>query len=402
MSPRVSLSAVAGPLEGRTWTFEAHDTFLFGRSPDCHAGLPESDDTASRHHFLLEVNPPAARVRDLGSLNGTWVNGVRHGGRAAGETPEEAARRSFPEVDLRHGDEVRVGTSRFRVDVVGADTADTAPPEGAVSVPGYELGRLLGRGGMGAVYLARRHGDATTVALKVLMAQAAVETATREAFLREVDVTRALHHPAIVRLHDHGAAGGTFFFAMEYCAGGSVQAAMLKQGAPWPLGTVAPLALAALDGLAHAHERGFVHRDLKPENLLLSGAGLKISDFGLAKSFQQAGLSGMTATGTAAGTLSFMPREQLTSYRHVRPASDVWSMAATLYFMLTRQLARDFRPGVDPLQVILKGGTVPLRARDPRLPAPLAAVIDRALDDDVNVRHATAGELREDILRVLP
>ena len=117
-----------------------------------------------------------------------------------------------------------------------------------------------------------------------------------------------------------------------------------------------------------------MHRDLKPENLLLGGEDgqVKIADFGLAKSFGQAGFSGLTATGAVAGTLYFMPREQLTSFRVVQPASDVWSMGATLYFLLTRQFARDFRPGQDPLPVILGGGVVPIRARDPRMPEPLA------------------------------
>src|SRR4029450_10715290 len=81
MPGRVCLAVVAGPIQGRQFAFEAHDTFLFGRSPDCHAQLAEADGTASRHHFLLEVNPPAARLRDLGSLNGTYVNGTKYGGR---------------------------------------------------------------------------------------------------------------------------------------------------------------------------------------------------------------------------------------------------------------------------------------------------------------------------------
>jgi serine/threonine protein kinase len=92
-----------------------------------------------------------------------------------------------------------------------------------------------------------------------------------------------------------------------------------------------------------------------------------------------------------------MPREQLTSFRVVRPVSDVWSMAATLYFLLTRQYARDFRPGQDPLPVILGGGVVPLRARDPRIPDGVARVVDRALSDDTEVRYPTAAEFREDL-----
>src|SRR5260221_13412870 len=80
MPARVCLDVVAGPIQGKHFEFDGHDTFLFGRSPDCHAELSADDSTASRHHFLLEVNPPAARLRDLGSLNGTYVNGQKYGG----------------------------------------------------------------------------------------------------------------------------------------------------------------------------------------------------------------------------------------------------------------------------------------------------------------------------------
>jgi serine/threonine protein kinase len=271
-------------------------------------------------------------------------------------------------------------------------------------VAGYDVLRLLGKGGMGAVYLARRRTDGLSVALKVLLAQVVVDEQAREGFRREIEVTRALRHPNIVELFDHGSSGNGFYFAMEYCAGGTAYHLVARRQGPLPLALAGRIALQALDGLAHAHDQGFVHRDLKPENLLITDAQasmVKITDFGLAKSFQQAGLSGMTATGAAAGTLSFMPKEQLTSFRLVKPVSDVWSMAASIYFLLTRQFARDFKSGVDPLQVILRGGVVPLRVRDPRIPAPVAEVIDRALEDDVRVRYASAIEFRDALARVL-
>lgn len=420
MPGRVTLKVTAGPLAGRTFAYDRHDTFLFGRSPDCHAELSADDTTASRHHFLLEVNPPQARLRDLGSLNGTHVNGVKHGGRGREESPEQAARRKLPEVDLRDGDHIRVGATVFEVSIEGhrstapADApGDEAPLESVLSqrphtapvdVPGYQVGRLIGRGGMGAVYLAKRAGDGTTVALKVMLAQADVDEAAREAFQREIEVTRSLRHPRIVSLIDHGSTESTFYFAMEYCAGGSVADLQRKHPGGIPLPLSLRIALEALEGLAFAHEQGFVHRDLKPENLLLAdaaGAGAKVTDFGLAKSFQQAGLSGMTATGAVAGTLYFMPREQLTHFRVLKPVSDVWSMGATLYHMLTGTYPREFRPGEDPLPVILRGGVVPIRARDPRLPEAVAAVIDRSVVDAVSERYQTAGELRTALSRAM-
>jgi len=420
MAARVTLKATAGPLAGRVFSYDRHDTFLFGRSPDCHAELAASDTTASRHHFLLEVNPPNARLRDLGSLNGTHVNGQKHGGRGRQESPEEAARRKLPEVDLHDGDHIRVGATVFEVAIEGRRS--TAPaelpgedgsglesllgvrPAVPVEIPGYAVGKMIGRGGMGAVYLAKRAEDGATVALKVMLAQADVDEASRENFRREIEVTRSLRHPRIVSLIDHGSTQSTFYFAMEYCAGGSVADLQHRQPGGLPLTLSVRIALEALEGLAYAHEQGFVHRDLKPENLLLAdhtGGAAKVTDFGLAKSFQQAGLSGMTATGAVAGTLYFMPREQLTQFRLLKPVSDVWSMGATLYHMLTGGYPREFRPGEDPLPVILRGGVIPIRARDPRLPEAVAAVVDRSVLDAVTERYQTAGEFRAALARAV-
>jgi serine/threonine protein kinase len=413
MPGRVCLAVVAGPIQGRQFAFEDHDTFLFGRSPDCHAQLAEADTTASRHHFLLEVNPPAVRLRDLGSLNGTYVNGTKYGGRGT-MTLEKAREQRWPEVDLRDGDGIRVGTTVFEVHVEGTESdtapraddepADTpaplAPPTG---LPGFEIGPLLGSGGMGSVYKATRKVDGAVVALKLMRPGVVVDTKSRETFAREIEVTASLRHPNVVALYGHGLEGDTFYFALEYCPGGSLAAALLKRDGPLEVETAVRVTLQALDGLGYAHEQGFVHRDIKPENILLSDAEMgtaKLADFGLAKSFELAGLSGMTATGVVAGTLYFMPREQITHFRQLRPASDVWAMGATLYHMLTLRYPRDFLPGVDPLHVILSGGTLPLRQRDPWLPEGLAGVVDRAVTDDLAHRYASAMEFRDALRRV--
>jgi serine/threonine protein kinase len=414
MPGRVSLAVVSGPIQGRQFAFEDHDTFLFGRSPDCHAQLAESDTTASRHHFLLEVNPPAARLRDLGSLNGTYVNGTKYGGRGT-LSLEKAQQQRWPEVDLRDGDGIRVGTTVFEVHVEGGTEMDTGPrsedeeeprpPRAApAAIAGYEVGPLLGRGGMGSVYMAKRKADGRVVALKLMQPGVVVDGHSREAFAREVEVTASLRHPNVVALYDHGLEGDTFYFALEYCAGGSLAAMLLKRDDPLEVETALRITFDALEGLSYAHGQGFVHRDIKPENILLAEAAAataKLADFGLAKSFEMAGLSGMTATGMVAGTLYFMPREQITHFRLLRPASDVWSMGATLYHMLTLRYPRDFLPGVDPLHVILSGGTLPLRQRDPWLPARLAEVVDRAVADDLGQRYETAGDFRDALRRVV-
>jgi serine/threonine protein kinase len=409
MPPRVRLEVVSGPIAGRQFVFDAHDTLLFGRASDCHARLAEQDGKASRHHFLLEVNPPAARVRDLGSLNGTWVNGTRYGGRGV-LTPEQAARQAWPQVDVADGDTIRVGSTVFAVRVEGAHE-DTGPlqqllgaaPAAVRGLAGYDLGPLLGKGGMGAVYRAQRRSDGAVVAIKLLRPEVVVEPFAREVFLREVAVTARLRHPNVVELLDHGSEGDSFYFVLEYCAGGSLSAALLRRDDPLPLDTAVRLTRQVLDGLSAAHAEGFVHRDIKPENVLLAGDEMttaKLGDFGLAKSFEQAGLSGLTATGAVGGTLYFMPREQITHFRELRPASDVWSTGATLYHMLTLSYPRDFVPGADPLQVILQGGTIPIQKREASVPAPLAEVIDRAVDDDLGRRYGSAAEFRDALAAV--
>jgi serine/threonine protein kinase len=315
-------------------------------------------------------------------------------------------------VDLRDGDEVRVGATVIRVEVAGSPpavgglTGDSSPLAALVAAqdaaedaaPGqtmgpYEIERLLGKGGMGAVYLARRGMGGPQVALKVMLPRMVVDEAAQDIFIREIEVTRALRHPNVVELLDFGRHEGRFYFALEYCPGGSVEALRGRHGGRVPLGAALRIAVDALEGLAAAHEAGFVHRDLKPANVLLGEDGAaRLADFGLAKSFQRAGLSGLTATGTVAGTVEFMAREQLTSYRDARPTTDVWSLAATLYFLLTSQYPRDFGEDADPLAVVLRGGVVPLGRRDASLPPDLAAVIDRALHDEPARRFPTARE----------
>jgi serine/threonine protein kinase len=146
-----------------------------------------------------------------------------------------------------------------------------------------------------------------------------------------------------------------------------------------------------------------VHRDLSPHNILLSTGGdgvlvAKIGDFGLAKAFDQAGLSGLTRTGTIAGKPSYLPRQQVINFREAAPAVDVWAAAACLYRMLTGASPRDFPAGRDPWQVVLQDPAVPVRRRDPSVPADLAEIVDRALRDDPEIGIQSATELR-DLLR---
>jgi serine/threonine protein kinase len=216
---------------------------------------------------------------------------------------------------------------------------------------------------------------------------------------------KELRHGHIVALLDSGSTGSAFYFVMELCEGGSVGDLMARNGGKLPLPQAGSIVMQALEGLAHAHRNGFVHRDLKPQNILLDrsadGWTAKIADFGLAKNFQQAGFSGMTMTGHYCGTPYFMPREQVIQFRDVKPTSDVWSMGATFYNMLTGQTPRDFPPGLDPIEIILRGGIIPIRRRDRSIPKKVAEVIDRAVLVTPNDRYQDAAEMRDAMAKAL-
>ena len=114
-----------------------------------------------------------------------------------------------------------------------------------------------------------------------------------------------------------------------------------------------------------------------------------------------AGFSGMTATGSYAGTYPFMPREQVTNFKYVKPVSDVWAMGATLYHMLTNRYPRDFVRGRDPIEVILRGEIVPIRKRLTSFPRSVAEVIDRSLANKAEDRYQDAGEMLQALRKVL-
>lgn len=491
MPAKVTLQVIQGKLRGQEFVFDERTTCIVGKVDDCHPRLPLDKDhhTISRHHCLLDINPPDIRVRDFGSLNGTHVNGHVIGRRDRGETPAEGAQVRFPEHDLKDGDEIRLGKTVLRVRIIVPVTcsccgveipegreaeavrapgvhqcrdcrarARAAPPPGKkcarcdkdvsaeaganrrgdfictackanpgqvlgqmleqansgrkdlLGIQGYRVLKELGQGGMGAVYLARHEKTGAEVALKVMLPKIAAEERAKQTFLREAANMKVLRHPNVVQLHDVGCSAGTFFITLEYCDGGSAHDLLRQRGGTLPLREAAPIIMQALDGLDYAHNvqvsktgggkaiHGLVHRDLKPHNLFLSGSGnsriAKVGDFGLAKAFDLAGLSGQTCTGSAAGTPHFMPRQQVSDFKYARPDVDVWALAATFYFLLTGKVPRDFSRGRDPWYIVLREAPVQIRRRDATIPPKLAAVLDLALDDQKGLHFRTAAELK--------
>jgi serine/threonine-protein kinase len=282
------------------------------------------------------------------------------------------------------------------------------PVAPAPDVPGYEVGAELGRGGMGAVYRATRRSDGRPAAVKTILPAAGASRKQVELFLRESRILGEIRHPHVVEFLDAGEMpDGSLFIAMELVEGADAGRVVREKG-PQPVGVAVKLVCQAAAGLFAAHRAGYVHRDVKPANLLVGRVVgddgrpkrvAKVADFGLARAFEASRLSGLTLNGEIGGTPAFMPPEQITHYREVTPAADQYSLAATLYHLLTARHTFDFQGDMSwRLIQILTEPPVPVRDRRPDVPEGLAEVIHRGLQREPAARFPDLAAFRAALL----
>ena len=267
----------------------------------------------------------------------------------------------------------------------GAETAGAGDdPEralaGALGTQ-YEVLRLLGRGGMGAVYLARERFLERLVAVKVMTADAAGAADAKERFRREARTAARLTHPNIVPLFTFGESRGLLFFVMGFVQGESLSDRLRREGA-LPAGEARRILAELADALDYAHRQGVVHRDIKPDNILVDDATGRamLTDFGVAK----AAATGQTLTvvGTVVGTPQYMSPEQAAGDRDVDGRSDLYSLGLLGYAMLS---GRPPFAGMSVQEILVQQVTKeppPLRALVPDLPADLELAIGRCLRKD--------------------
>ena len=236
----------------------------------------------------------------------------------------------------------------------------------------YKIESVLGKGGMGEVLLATDQRLKRKVAIKRMLGNAAGSQTAVSRFLTEAQSMADINHPNIVSIHDHGRAKDGPFLIMEYVEGGSLLD-LCRAGA-LPADQAIHLVCKLCDGLVKAHAANIIHRDIKPANVLLTEDGEpKLTDFGLAK--DGAADTGMTMTGTVLGTLDFMPPEQRRDATQTDARSDLWSLAATLYQMITGR-----SPKVIRLDLVHES---------------LRPVLAQALEEDPGDRFQTAAEMRD-------
>ncbi|OJW23472.1 MAG: serine/threonine protein kinase [Planctomycetales bacterium 71-10] len=425
------LRVTSGPHAGEERLIDRSDPFIVGRSS--RAAFPMTGDLLlSREHFRIEKATGVYHLIDLGSTNGTKVNGLR-----------------VQRVMLREGDVVAAGQSGFEVLVFGSHPDGSASPTclgcgarlrrepaadsrsgertNVMSLPAFDatdaalcpdcralrrrfpetapdflIDDLIGEGGMGEVYRATELSTGRRVAIKMMLANAATDEKAFHYFRREIHVLRNLltpggkGHPGIVAFYDLFEVDGRYQLVMEYVDGQNALE-WAKDHRPLPVATVAQIGRQLLSALAYAHGKGYVHRDVKPSNLLVMGPvhrpRVKLSDFGLAKSFAEGNLfSTMTRQGDVGGSTGFLSPDHIREFRDVKEPADIYSAGATLYYLLTDQYPYfGFNPRqANSYELILESPPIPLRAYRPDAPEELERILMKSLQKQPKSRWKTA------------
>ena len=347
---------------------------MVGRSSRVHFSMTK-DLLLSREHFRIENQPPLCHLMDLGSTNGTKVNGLR-----------------VERVQLREGDVISAGDSSFLVHF--ADNAGDEPylatcggcgkripveepvnrPLSRVTVPArdaaqvvwlcqdcqarrrkfpktdpdYLIEEWIGGGGMGEVFRARQLSKNRPVAIKMMSANSSLGDKAKEYFRREMEVLRDLlmpsgqcHH-SIVAFYEIYEIDSQFQLVMEYVDGKNALEWTRALKDPLPCYAAAQVGKHLLSALDYAHSKGYVHRDVKPSNLLVMGPPhrprVKLTDFGLAKSFDESeGFTTLTRQGDVGGSIGFISPDHIRDFREVREPADIYSAGATLFYLLTNR-----------------------------------------------------------------
>ncbi|MGW1157506.1 Stk1 family PASTA domain-containing Ser/Thr kinase [Streptomyces sp. NPDC002513] len=263
----------------------------------------------------------------------------------------------------------------------------------------YELGHVLGRGGMAEVYLARDTRLGRTVAVKTLRADLARDPSFQARFRREAQSAASLNHPAIVAVYDTGEdyidGVSIPYIVMEYVDGSTLRE-LLHSGRKLLPERAMEMTIGILQGLEYAHRNGIVHRDIKPANVMLTRNGqVKVMDFGIARAMGDAGMT-MTQTAAVIGTAQYLSPEQAKG-EQVDSRSDLYSTGCLLYELLT---VRPPFVGDSPVAVAyqhVREEPQPPSVFDPEITPEMDAIVLRALVKDPDYRYQTADEMRQDI-----
>lgn len=468
------LQIIEGPSVGYQKLINKPGRLLIGRDSTCDLPLP--DPSLSRRHCLIEFGSDDVKLIDLGSRNGTFVNGqkiqeipihvtdkIRVGKHILQVVEADAGtcdptRAKAPEVlicsqcgqpippaDIKERKTTRRGNNFYcakcisqgievrpsakvtqrmedfrKVATVSLTDPSQIPQASASSGPAktnapdvaepspapplfpkyignYEILEILGEGGMGLVYKARHTFLDTLVALKVIKEEMTQHSEIVERFIQEAKLGAKLKHPNIIIIYDAGQADKIFFISMEFFSCRDLSSVIKKDG-PMPYPRVLQFAIQIADALDYAHKHGVIHRDVKPSNVLVSTTSelAKLGDFGLAKAWQSASAQQLTASGQTLGTIQYISPEQLEDSRNVDPQTDIFSLGASLYFMLAGVPPFGQEPIGKVIHNILHNDPPHL----PNIPSEMETVLLKSMAKQRKSRFASMEEFKEALMGI--
>jgi hypothetical protein len=380
------LSVTQGSERGREIPL-ARESIVLGRSNSADFAI--DDERMSRHHARIASRDGAWTIEDLGSANGTRLNGVD-------------VTQARP---LAHGDEIGVGRTTMRFELLeeippplpaNAPAARGDADGGLVgrTIGGYQILAEIGRGAVGFVYRARQTSLDREVALKVLAPRFAADPAFVRRFVSESAAAARLSHPNVVQVYDAGSDQGLYFFSMELMRGGSLDRKLAAlRGERFSVHTALSAVLDAARGMQFSESCGIIHRDIKPDNLMLTDDGVvKIGDLGIAV---EAGDTDVKRSGTPA----YLAPEVVDGARP-SAASDIYGLGATLYRMLAGRTPYEAAGAAETLRRVREGPPPSLESVAPSLPSEVYELVARMMARRPQHRPKSAGEIVDAVERM--
>jgi serine/threonine protein kinase len=352
-----------------------------GEAPSISDYAAQNPDLAAE---IRELFPTVQAAEGIRQPNGRWL--------------EDADDGHQPGDKGRPGETVRLDLKRRRK---ARQNDGVIPPHQGMAIGKYTLEECIGRGSLGSVWRSKHPEFGIPVAVKILHGSVLGGTEEEnQRFLREARSAALLNHPHVIRVFDAGVDQGLKYLVMELVPGGTVAELQEKLGGRIPVERALELVCATVDALEAASKLGIVHRDIKPENILLDQDGQpKLADLGLAKETVGAEQNNVTRTGQIMGTPFYIAPEQAIGSHEIDVRTDIYSLGATLYHMVTGAPPFDGPTLYEIFHGHLHKPLVAPRQQNPEVPPALSRIICRMMEKNPANRYQTTADLRMDLDR---